>query len=404
MSISLSTLQAADDVDLEHRQGRHIRPNSSTQGRRIKQGSVKYPIISSPILIVFILFPETENAGLRNQLLKRDTELSELKSTLNETLRKVRCLPVSFMLPLTLVTIQLSREADRALRLEADLTRVSEDLTHHKLTSQNAEQALATANAKLCASELNQRELQNHIEILSSREDVVKEGSLKLEKEKKVLEARVRELDTEVKQLSAPSSLPRKAGRARSSSVSMGNFKNSALEQELSDIRAALAVKNGDLRTANDKLGRMQTQLIQAQNERTATEKKMQRHLKELETLLEEKEEELESLIAQQEGGGGREREDELLKRVEEDEAKIMALEMLVGQSHQVPQIRDALKKAERQLNVEIEKAGEIERRCADLVKEKDEVLEKLEDARREIQDRDIHIQILTAEVRWVYS
>lgn len=32
---------------------------------------------------------ETENAGLRNKLMKRDTELSELKLTLNETLRKV---------------------------------------------------------------------------------------------------------------------------------------------------------------------------------------------------------------------------------------------------------------------------------------------------------------------------
>jgi hypothetical protein len=33
---------------------------------------------------------EIENAGLRNQLLKRDTEFNELKSTLNETLHKVR--------------------------------------------------------------------------------------------------------------------------------------------------------------------------------------------------------------------------------------------------------------------------------------------------------------------------
>jgi hypothetical protein len=33
---------------------------------------------------------EIENSGLRNQLLKRDSELNEIKSTLNETLHKVR--------------------------------------------------------------------------------------------------------------------------------------------------------------------------------------------------------------------------------------------------------------------------------------------------------------------------
>lgn len=33
--------------------------------------------------------PECENVDLRSQLFKRDNELSELKATLNETLRKV---------------------------------------------------------------------------------------------------------------------------------------------------------------------------------------------------------------------------------------------------------------------------------------------------------------------------
>lgn len=272
-------------------------------------------------------------------------------------------------------------------------------MTHHRLSTQNAEQALAAANAKLSASELIQRELQNHIEILSGREDVAKDGTSRLEKEKKALEARVRELDTEVRQLSAPSAIPRKAGRARSSSVSMANFKNTALEQELSDVRAALAVKNADLRSANEQLNRMQTQLIQAQNEGIATEKKMQRQLDDLQSLVDEKEEELETLIAQQEGGG-REREEELLKRVEEDEAKIMALEMLVGDSHEVAQIRDALIKAKRQMDVEIERAEQIERRCVNLVKEKGEALEDLENAKIELQDRNMRIQALVAEAR----
>lgn len=124
----------------------------------------------------------------------------------------------------------------------------------------------------------------------------------------------------------------------------------------------------------------------------------MRRQLNELETMLEGKEEELETLMAQQEDGG-REREEELLKRVDEDEAKIRALETLVGESHKVTPLRDALKKAERQMKLEIEKAEQSERRSVDLAKEKEVALEELENARRELEDKDMRIQALAAEV-----
>jgi chromosome segregation ATPase len=286
----------------------------------------------------------------------------------------------------------LSREADRALRLEADLAHVTEDLTNYKLTSQNAEQSLAAANAKLRASELNERELQNHLEVLSHRQDEAKDETSKLEKEKKVLEARVRELDTEVRQLSAPmSGISRKAGRTRSSSVSMPNFKNTAMEQELSDIRASLSAKEGELRTAHEKLGRAQTELVQTQNERIAVERRMKKQLSELEASLEEKEEEIEGMKAQQ-GDGGREREEELMKRVEEDEAKIMALEMLAGENHKLESVKDALGRAEKQLKVERKKAQESERHCVELIRQNAEAFDKLEQA---IQDREARIQAM---------
>jgi len=289
----------------------------------------------------------------------------------------------------------LSHETSRVIRLESDLAHVSEDLTCHKLTSQNAEQALAAANAKLRVSELNERELQNHLETLSHRQDEAKDGRSKLEKEKKILEARVRELDSEVRQLSVPTSVIRKkAGRARSSSVSMVNVKNTAMEQELGDIRVSLAAKESDLHSANEKLGRAQAELLQIQNERIASERKMTRQLSQLEASLEEKEDELENMRAQH-GDGGREREEELMKRVEEDEAKIMALEMLVGENHKLASVKDALARAEKQLKVESKKAEE---RCVELVREKEEALDKLEEAKRGIQERETCIRALSTK------
>lgn len=274
---------------------------------------------------------------------------------------------------------------------------MSDDLSHHKLASQNAEQALEAVNAKLRASELNERELQSHLEILSSREDAAKDGTSKILKEKKVLEARVRELDAEVRQLSAPTSgIPKKAGRARSSSVSMGNFKSAAMEQDLNDTRASLATKEKDLRNANEKLNRVQTQLMQAQNEQMAMEKKTQRQVKELEASLEEKDYELDSLRAQQ-ASGGHEREEELMKRIEEDEAKLSALEMLVGESHKLESIKDALQRTEKQLKVEISKSEESEKRCAELVREKEETLDELEQARKVLYDKEAEIKVLAS-------
>jgi chromosome segregation ATPase len=272
---------------------------------------------------------------------------------------------------------------------------VSEDLTRHKITSQNADQALVAANAKVRASELNERELQSHIEILSHRHDEAKDGMSKLEKEKKALEARVWQLDAEMRQLSSSTStFPKKAGRARSSSVSMANFKATAMEHELSDIRALLTAKDNDLRAAQEKLGRAQTELVQTQNERIAMEKHLKRQLNELEASLEDKVVELEEMRAQQ-GDGGREREEELMKRVEEDEAKIMALEILVSENHKLAAVKDALSKAEKQLKVESNKASESERRCAELAREKQHALDELKQARKNIRDREAHIQEL---------
>lgn len=272
---------------------------------------------------------------------------------------------------------------------------MSDDLSHHKLMSQNAEQALEAANAKLRVSELNERELQSHLEVLSLREDAAKEGTSKILKEKKVLEARVKELDAEVRQLSAPAAgIPKKKGRARSSSVSTGNFKSAAMEHDLNDVRASLAIKEKELCITNEKLNRAQTQLLQAQNEQMAMEKKMKIKVEGLEASLEEKDYELDDLKAQQ-ASGGHEREEELMRRIEEDEAKISALEILVGESHKLQSIKDALKRTENQLKEEIRKSEESEKQCAELAREREEILDELEKVREVLYDKEAEIKVL---------
>jgi len=174
----------------------------------------------------------------------------------------------------------------------------------------------------------------------------------------------------------------------------MANVKSIVTEQELDDIRASLTAKERDLLTANEKLSRVQVELVQTQNERIAVERKMGRQLSELQTSLEEKDDELENMRAQQ-GDGGREREEDLMKRVDEDEAKIIALEILVSENHKLVSVKDALRRAETQLKIESKKAEENQRRCVQLVKEKEVALDKLEEAKRDIHE---HIRAISSK------
>lgn len=214
----------------------------------------------------------------------------------------------------------------------------------------------------------------------------------------------MRELDAEVRKLSAPvSTIPRKAGRARSSSVSMGNGKNSAMEQELGDTRALLTAKESDLRSAHDKLARTQTELVQSQNEHLAAEKKYKRQIAELEASLEEKNDELEVLRMQQ-GDGGREREEELLKRVEEDEAKILALERLIGDSQKIASVKATLDRTERLLKAESKKVEAAEKRCIDAIQEREETLDELESANVALRNKDAEMKALAIKDECVLS
>jgi len=250
--------------------------------------------------------------------------------------------------------------------------------------------------------------LQATLESLSHQSDGFKTHSTKLQQEKKNLESRVRELEANLQRLSTPSAIPapRKRGRAQRSS-SLSEFVVTSLENQLEETRASLSKKENDLRVANEKFASLHSDMLNIDNEKIAMEKRWKAQLKEMEESLEEKEEELQFLKGQQGSGDSNTREDDLLRRVEEDQAKITALEMLLRDDRELNSAKEALKKAERKLRTEVQKAARSEAELIDAVHEKEEALDELDNTRRRldelaklVQEKDTQIGSLNVKAR----
>lgn len=296
-----------------------------------------------------------------------------------------------------LTCIQLTSESNRALRLEKDLAKSNDDLQNEKISLQNTTVALDSARRQLKEKDLENRELLSHIDTLSHQSGEQKGRTAQLEKEKSTLSNRVQELEANLKHLSSvPSSkLPRASSRPRTSSLS--NMRITNLELELEDVQRQVSAKEQELRTVTQKLN---MEVTRAENEKSSIERTLTKRVSELEMHLEEKEDELEYL--RNGAGGSGDREAELMQRIDEDEAKIHALEMLIGDAEDVNVVRDALRKTEKQLQGEREKLAECTRRQVELVQEKEEALDELEDSRdriksleREVEERETFISAL---------
>ncbi|KIJ22018.1 hypothetical protein PAXINDRAFT_124443 [Paxillus involutus ATCC 200175] len=308
---------------------------------------------------------DTQNAGLRTGLMRREAELEEIKASLDETLYK------------------LSKEADRVFRLENDLATRSSELKTDRMSLRNAELALESAQEKLKAEERTRKELEATLDTISLHSQATATERQSIEREKRALESRVRELDRIVQTHEAQATtlnIPRKGGRPRSSSVS--SLRLPAVEQELSDTKAQLVVKERSLRILEDKLARAHDDLVKAENVRISVDKAGQKRITELLSTLEQKEEEIEAL---QENRNSGEREEELLKRIDEDEAKIAALERLVGENQADQATRAMVNKLQSRLNAETEKLHRTEEHRKELLREKEELVRQRDASRREI-------------------
>ncbi|KAJ4472596.1 hypothetical protein C8J55DRAFT_434732, partial [Lentinula edodes] len=112
-----------------------------------------------------------------------------------------------------------------------------------------------------------------------------------------------------------------------------------------------------------------------------------------MENLLAEREEEL-RYLREQGGAGGLEREEELIKRIDEDDAKIQTLERLIGDAHDLPLLREKLAKCEEKLRSEISRVSQLEGQNFELVQEKEKALNDLKEERGRITELETQSRI----------
>lgn len=267
--------------------------------------------------------------------------------------------------------------------MENDLTQCKEDLRNEKNASRNLEASLETANNKLKLEAAEARNLEATIERLSGTSNDHNARAAKLEHDKIALEVRVRELESTIRQLEAAALVKGRRVPSRTSSAQFNDLKIRALENELKELREKLAEKDGNLNTLQEKLSQVQGELLRAGNEAMAKETKDRSQFQEMQSLLQEKDEELEFYRAQQGSGG---REDELLQRIDEDEAKIEALEAMLRQSSDARGLKDKLRNVEQLLKIEIERVEDLESQNADLVRDREEMMDELEDVQNRLR------------------
>ena len=246
----------------------------------------------------------------------------------------------------------------------------------------NVELAVASSREAIKAKELEVKELQAFLDTASRTSDENNMRTAKLARENSTLEARVRELEAERnKVLPNPPAQRRAVSQPRSSSASDDRIK--FLEKELDDIRSTFLQTEASLRSTSQKLIQTQDDLIRNENEKAALEKRMASQFNNLKASLEEKEAELQLIQKQAEDGN---REDELIKRIEEDEAKITTLESILRETQDSHRSQAQMREMEVRLADEVKKVVERDERCIGLVMEKVDALDQLAGARKEIE------------------
>jgi uncharacterized coiled-coil protein SlyX len=228
------------------------------------------------------------------------------------------------------------------------------------------------------------RQLEGTLERISHTSDEHNTRGAKLEREKAMLEIRVRELEANLREVAqpTPTTTPaRRAAAARGRSSSLSNFRITTLEQDLVEARASLAKKSTDLNALSQKLSQVQEDLIKVDNEKVAMERKWSSQVQELQASLEEKEEEL-GYLREQEGDGSR--EEALLRRIEEDDAKIAALELMLRGAEDSQHLKERTQRLEAQLKEERRRLASSEENQIELVREKEATLDELQECRRE--------------------
>lgn len=220
-----------------------------------------------------------------------------------------------------------------------------------------------------------------------------------MERETAKLRSRIQDLEANL-QLAAQSSTTRHPPRPSP----VFHPPEAVVSRRLADLQDTLRRRESDFAAANEKLRAVQAELAQAENENIASQRRYQKELDEIRSTLEDATDELEYLRAQSSGDDARAREEELLKRVEEEEAKVEALNLMIRQSEggarKVQRAEEALRECERRLAAATRKVSNMEAAEVELVKEREEALDELDSERRQSEALRSKIDELVGEKR----
>ncbi|KAH9065689.1 hypothetical protein EDB87DRAFT_1592501 [Lactarius vividus] len=308
---------------------------------------------------------DSRNSTLQGQLLKTKNALDDNKTALDETTRK------------------LLQEADRAQSLDEELRGCKETLDKERVMRQNMDLTARSTAEKGKQEEVARRELQQALESISSRETASNTTISNLRSEKVALERRVRELEVNLQQVISAAT-PKRKGRARSSSLS--DIRITTLERDLGESRASVLNLQAELGRAQEKLRRNEEDLVRVENERTVLERRMADGMKNMEERLASKDEEIVRLSGGEDLGLAQEREEELIRRVEEEEAKVQALELLLSETRDLKAMESALQRAEKRVATEISRVKGLEEKNAGLNKDMRQVRDALEESHAHTQ------------------
>lgn len=254
---------------------------------------------------------------------------------------------------------------------------MKEDLKTEQLSAHNNALAVENARKEIREKELENKELVAHLDTFSHQSNGNSTRIAQLEKEKTALTARVRELDANLR---AAHSTPPPAMPEHRRSSSINNVRISTLEMELEDARGQAMAKDLEVRSLTEK---WRADSMRLEHEKVTMERELKTRVSELESELEDKEDDLEFL---RDGAGSGDREAELMKRIDEDEARIQALEMLLSEADDSKSLKTTLKRVQQQVKAEQQKVFEAQSQQFELVREKEEALDDLDECREEIR------------------
>ncbi len=274
-------------------------------------------------------------------------------------------------------------EADRALHLDEELRGCKENLDREKVMRQNADLTVRSAAEREKQEEFTRRELQQTLESLSSHDTNSNAIISSLRNEKVALERRMRELEANLQQV-ITTATPKRKGRARSSSFS--DVRVTALERDLGESQASVTELRAELGKAQERLRRTEEDLCRVENDKTVLERRTTDDIKNMQGIIASKDDEIMRLSGGVDAGLAQEREEELMRRIEEEEAKVQALERLLSGTRDLKAMENALQKAEKRLVSEMSKVKGLEEKNVGLNRDVKRARHELDERRSQAQ------------------